>query len=55
MRKALLPAISSPVGGMQRTYRTGALWVIVITVNGEDGDGDIEVWVLVVDSWEASR
>ena len=53
MRRALLPDISSRVDGRRTAYRTGALWVIVVAVDGEDRDGNVEVGVFIVDGWEA--
>jgi hypothetical protein len=36
------------------TYGTGALRVIVVTMNGEDWNRDIQIRIFVIDSREAT-
>ena len=37
------------------THRPCTLWVVVISVNGEHGDSNVQIWVFIVDSWEAMK
>ena len=39
--------------GGYMTYRPSTLWIVVIAVYAKDRNGNIEIGVLVVDSWEA--
>jgi hypothetical protein len=34
--------------------RASTLWVVVISVNRENRDSDVEIAVLIVDSWKAA-
>lgn len=43
------------VEGTERALGACTLWIVVVTVNGEDRDTDVEVGVLVVDRWEAGK
>jgi hypothetical protein len=36
-----------------KAYRTGPLGIVVVAVDGEDGDTDVEVEVFIVDGREA--
>jgi hypothetical protein len=35
------------------TYRSSALWIVVISMNAKDGNRNIEIWVFIIDRWEA--
>jgi hypothetical protein len=39
--------------GRNTAYRPSTLGIIVVTMNAEDGNGNIEIWVFVVNGWEA--
>lgn len=39
--------------GRNTAYRPSTLGIIVITMNAEDRNCNIEIWVFVVDCWEA--
>ena len=63
MRKALPPEAwerkfsigihSEPDSG--QTYGTCSLWIIVVTMNREHGDGDIQILIFIVDGRETEQ
>lgn len=35
------------------THRTGPLRVIMVAVDRENGNGNVQIWILVIDCWKA--
>ena len=48
--------MSLQIGGTARrtetTYGPGTLWIVVVAMNREYGQGDIQIWIFVIDRRE---